>query len=316
VPDAVLITPSSFGAHGLQPSASLRQAGLEVYTNPLGRTLTEGEVARLLQQHQPAGLIAGLEPLTASVLQGAAAHLKVISRCGTGLDTVDMATAAVLGIVVYNTPEAPAQAVAELTLGLILDGIRGIARADRSVRAGRWEKPPGFLLSELTVGVIGLGRIGKRVAQLVRAMDAPVLASDVAPDHAWARAHGVEMVSQEALLQRADVVTLHAGASEGRPLLGATELRLMKPGSYLVNTSRGSAVDEPALLDALRTGQLRGAAIDTFGREPYDGPLRALDQVVLTPHIGSYARAARVAMEREAAENLLRGLRERGVLAG
>ena len=310
MPSPILITTSSFGAQDAAPKRRLEDAGLQVYENPWRRTLTEAEVDALLRQHRPVGLIAGVEPLTAAVLREVASHLKVISRCGVGLENVDVATAARLGIAVYNTPEAPVHAVAELTVGLILDLVRGITASDRQLRASRWNKSSGFLLNELTIGIVGLGRVGRRVATLLRAFEATLIASEIAPDASWAVQHCVRLMSADELLRQADVVTLHVPlAADGRPILGARELGLMKPGSYVVNTSRGGVVDESALAMALRAGQLAGAAIDTFSREPYEGPLCGIDQTVLTPHIGSYARAARIRMEREAVENLLEGLR-------
>ena len=307
----VLITTSSFGTPEALPKDRLRQEGFHVQENPWRRTLTEAEVSALLRQHRPVGVIAGLEPLTAVVLREAASHLRVISRCGVGLDNVDVAVATQLGIAVYNTPEALTQAVAELTVGLILDLVRGITASDRQIRAGRWQKSTGFLLHELTVGIVGLGRIGKRVGALLRAFDAGVIGSDLAPDAVWALQHDVRLMGADELLRQADVVTLHVpGAADGRPpLIGARELGLMKQGSYLINTSRGGLVDEAALVAALTAGRLAGAAVDTFAREPYDGPLRQAARAVLTPHIGSYARAARIRMERDAVDNLLRGLR-------
>ena len=307
---AVLITTSSFGRQDPQPKTLLQTSGLAVHENPWGRTLTENEVRRLLQQHQPAGLIAGVEPLTAAVLQEAAAHLKVISRCGVGLDNVDVSAAAELGIAVYNTPEAPTQAVAELTIGLMLDLLRQISRSDRLVKAGQWTKPLGKLVGELTIGLVGLGRIGRRVAELCHAFGANVIASDPAPDQDWSRRHHVPIVPLKALLSEADLVSVHVSRTSGQPaLIDAAALARMKQGSLLINTSRGDVVDESALMQALTSGHLAGAAIDTFEHEPYRGPLLQLDSVICTPHVGSYARGARLRMEQEAVENLLRGLR-------
>ena len=312
--ETILITTSSFGAQDAEPKTLLRTSGLAVQENPFRRTLTESELSTLLHTHRPVGLIAGVEPLTAAVLEAAASHLKVISRCGAGLDSVDLQKAAALGIAVYNTPEAPSQAVAELALGCLLNLIRELPQADRRLRAGTWSKPMGFLLGELVVGVVGLGRIGKRVATLVRAFGADVIATDPVWDLAWAGEHQVARATLQELLHRVDVVTLHVSPVPSAPLIGAAELAQMKRGAYLINVSRGGLVDERALHEALRSGHLKGAALDTFEREPYDGPLRELENVLLTPHLGSYARAARNGMEREAAENLIRGLAERGVL--
>ena len=310
----ILITTSSFGAQDAEPKRLLRASGLAVQENPFRRTLTEPEVAALLRAHRPVGVIAGVEPLTSAVLEAAAGHLKVISRCGAGLDNVDLRKAAELGIAVHHTPEAPSQAVAELALGCMVNLIRELPQADRRLRAGIWSKPMGFLLGELVVGIVGLGRIGKRVAALVRAFGAEVIATDPVWDAAWAREHEVAQAALPELLPQADLVTLHASPplSEAAPLIGRAELARMKRGAYLINVSRGGLVDECALHEALRSGHLKGAALDTFAREPYDGPLRELENTLLTPHLGSYARAARTRMEREAAQNLLRGLAERG----
>ena len=305
----VLITTSSFAVQDDAPRRRLEDAGVQVCENPWRRTLTEPEVSALLRQHRPVGVIAGLEPLTAVVLREAAPHLRVISRCGVGLDNVDVATATQLGIAVYHTPQAPTQAVAELTIGLLLDLLRQISQSDRRLKEGQWIKPLGMLVSELTIGLVGLGRIGKRVAELCQAFGAKVIASDPAADPEWSRGHQVPVVPLEVLLREADVVSLHVSWAPGQPaLIDAAALAQMKQGSFLINTSRGGVVDESALVQALRSGHVAGAAIDTFEQEPYQGPLLDVDGVICTPHVGSYARGARVHMEREAVENLLRGL--------
>lgn len=313
--NVALITTSSFGVRNSSPKQLLQSAGLELYDNPYGRTLSEGEVRELIRRYRPLGLIAGIEPLTEGVLREAEG-LKVISRCGAGLDNVDLDAAARLGIAVFNTPEAPAQAVAELTLGLMLNLIRNVRSSDHLIRSGVWRKPMGFLLSELTVGIIGLGRIGKRVAMLARQLGAVVVGSDIAPDPDWVEAQGVRLLTKAELLRVADVLSLHLPYTSGDlyHVIGRPQLAAMRPGSYLVNTSRGGLVDEAALFDALKSGHLAAAALDTFEREPYDGPLKQLENVILTPHIGSYAREARTRMETEAAVNLIRALGGQGLL--
>lgn len=306
---SVLITTASFDQAGAGTTDLLRQEGLTVHENPFGRSLTEAEVSALITEHRPVALIAGTEPLTAAVLQAAVPHLKVIARCGVGLENVDVATAVQLGIAVSNTPEAPSQAVAELTIGLMLDLLRQISVSDRRLRAGQWTKPLGVLVGELTVGLVGLGRIGKRVAGLCQAFGATIIASDPNPDLEWSRRHQVPVVPLDELLGRADLVSLHVSWASGRTaLIDAAALSRMKRGSFLINTSRGGAADQSALAQALASGHLAGAAIDTFEHEPYEGPLLQIDRVICTPHLGSYARGARIRMEREAVENLLRGL--------
>jgi D-3-phosphoglycerate dehydrogenase len=247
------------------------------------------------------------------VLAGARG-LKVVARCGIGLDSVDLAAAGELGIEVTNTPDAPSAAVAELTLGLMLDQLRRISRADRQIRAGQWKPLMGGLLAARTVGVVGYGRIGRRVSKLVQAFGARVLATDAAgvqPD-------GIaEPCALERLLAEADVVTLHMPSQKGAAhFLDAARIGRMKRGAVLVNTARGGLVDEDALAEAIREGRLGGAALDTYEKEPYSGPLAELPQVVLTAHMGSYAEESRGIMEREAADNLLKGLAARGLVAG
>ncbi len=306
----VLITTSSFGAKDKASLDALRDAGCTAVLNPFGRTLNEAEITALLAEHQPVGLIAGLEPLTEAVMQGAVAHLKVISRCGTGLDNVDLPAAKRLGIAVLNTPAAPAEAVAELSLGLILALIRNVVAHDQLVRSGTWKKRMGLLLSEITVGIVGLGRVGRRVAAILRPLGTKVVATDVLPDHDWIAAHGVSLMTLPQLLATADVVSLHLPYASGdlHRLLNAERIAAMKPGSFLLNTSRGALIDEQAVSDALHSGHLAGAAIDTFEQEPYTGLLLQAPNVILSPHAGSYARATRNRMELEAAQNLVTGL--------
>lgn len=304
----VLLSVSSFGAAGDGPLRLLEAAGVNVVPNPHGRKLTEDEVAELIAGVD--GVIAGTEPLNAAVLEGAA-HLRVISRVGVGLENVDLNAALRMGIVVRNTPEALTDAVAELTLGGILSVIRQIGRMDRDMHAGAWERQMGGLLRGKTVGIVGLGRIGRRLAELLRPFEVRLLAADRAPEPDVAEQLGVRYVELDELLRESDVVTLHLPGMEDS-LLGADEIARMKAGAILVNASRGGLVDEAALHAALADGRLAGAYLDTFASEPYDGPLRDLPTVLLTPHAGSYAAEARERMETEAAQNLLDAFEEFG----
>ena len=223
---------------------------------------------------------------------------------------MDLDAAKRLGIAVLNTPAAPAEAVAELSLGLILALIRNIAAHDQIVHAGAWKKRMGLLLSEITVGIVGLGRVGKRVAAMLRPLGSRVIATDVLPDHDWIAAHGVSLMTLPQVLAAADVVSLHLPYASGDlfRLMNAERIATMKPGSYLLNTSRGALIDEQAVADALKSGHLAGAAIDTFETEPYTGLLLQAPNLILSPHAGSYARATRNRMELEAAQNLIKGL--------
>lgn len=305
----ILISTSSFDADNNPALDALRSAGFDIVLNPHQRRLTEDEAAALLTA-DVVGMIAGVEPLTRRVLEGAPS-LKVVSRAGIGLDSVDLDAAKALGIAVSNTPQAPVAAVAELTVGLMLDLLRNISAADRDLRAGIWKPRMGNLLGAQTVGLVGYGRIGRAAATLLKAFGANVLACD--PLHVGD--DDVAALGIDHLLAAADIVSLHLPYSAtNHHLIDADRLAQMKRGALLVNTSRGGLVDETALAAALGSGHLAGAALDAFEEEPYRGPLAALPQMVLTAHMGSYAKESRSRMELEAAENLVAGLRGKGLL--
>lgn len=300
----ILITTSSFETD-IPEIRALKQAGYAVVLNPHGRRLTETEVGTLLGP-DIVGMIAGVEPLTRAVLEKAK-NLRVISRCGAGLDSVDVEAARDRNIAVYNTPEAPAAAVAELTIGLMLDVLRGLSRQDRDMRQRKWTRPTGGLLSACTVGLVGFGNIGQRVANILHGFGACVLAHDSRAESLSTA--NVTLASFEQILKTSDIVSLHIPYTlQTRHLLNRETLGLMKKGSILVNTARGGLVDEDALADALSSGSLAGAALDVYETEPYTGRLTTLDTVVLTSHTGSCARETRTLQETEAVRNLLCGL--------
>lgn len=256
-------------------------------------------------------MIAGVEPLTRGVLASAAA-LRVISRCGIGMDNVDSEAARERRILLYNTPDAPSSAVAELTIALMLNLLRNVTRADRTIRAGQWQPLMGQQLEGKTVGIIGCGRVGRKVAGMVRGFGARVLACD---NRELPHDDGIECSELENLLRDSDIVTLHVPYNSAtHHVIDAKALAMMKPSAFLINTSRGGLIDEAALEHALRAEKLAGAALDTFEQEPYKGALVELPQVVLTAHMGSYAKECRLRMEHEAAANLVHGLVAAGVL--
>ena len=305
-----VISTSSFDTDNNAAIQRLINAGLQPVMNPYGRRLTEDEAATLLN-NDVVGMIAGVEPLTVRVIQSAT-NLKVISRCGTGMDSVDLTAAKSLGIAVLNTPEAPAQAVAELTLGLMLAALRRICQTDRLVRAGEWPRTQGGLLAAQTVGIIGLGHIGKRVAKLCQAFEATVVAYDPYVTQAPA---DITIVPMTQLLETADIISLHTPYSPDlHHLIDAQALARMKSGAIVINAARGGLIDENALKDALDSGRLSAAALDAFEQEPYQGSLLKYDNLILSSHVGSLAREARQRMELEAAENLLNGLIKTGII--
>lgn len=300
----VALSISSFGDASAEPMERLNAAGVVVVPNPKGGKLALEDVMALLADCD--ATIAGTEPLTDAVFE-AAPRLRVISRVGIGLDNVDLEAAERRGIAVCNTPDAVTDPVSELAVGGLLGVLRHIAHMDRELRAGNWTRLMGGLLRERTVGIVGFGRVGRRVAELLGPFGCRLIACDPSPVEDAARERGVEVVTHAELIAIADVVTLHCASEQC--VMGPAEIAAMRPGAILVNTSRGSMVDEEALYAALADGRLAGAYIDVFAREPYDGPLRELDTVLLTPHAGSFGAEARAQMELEAVDNLLASLK-------
>jgi len=305
----VLITTSSFNLGNFAQAKSLHDAGISIEVNPHGRRLSEDEVADLVATDVIA-ILAGLEPLTDRVLSNAKS-LRVIARCGTGLDSVDLQAASRLGIDVFNTPDAPTQAVAELTIAHMLNSLRHISTTDSNMRSGKWTPTMGSLLATKTVGLIGVGRIGSAVAKLAQAFGARVIGFDpVLSSH-----NSVELLSLDEVLNQSDIVSLHVPINDQtHHILNANTISRMKPGSIVVNVSRGGLIDESALHDALKSQHLSGAALDCFEDEPYSGPLLQIPGVHVTAHMGSYARETRDLMEVEASTNLVNGLRKRGLI--
>ena len=238
-------------------------------------------------------ILARLGTITRPVIESAR-KLRIIARHGVGVDAVDLVAATEGGVVVTTTGSGNTAAVAEYTFALLLSLLRHVVQADVGMRAGRWQRDSlvGVELDGRTLGIIGLGAIGRRVARQGVGFGMHVVAYDVAPS---APEPGVTMVDLDDLLARSDVVSLHTRLTESNAhLIDAAALRRMKPGAFIVNTSRGEMIDETALIAALEAGSLRGAALDTFEREPLaaDSPLRRLPSVLLSPHVAGQTHAA------------------------
>lgn len=299
----VLTSPSSFGQISQIPFDLLKKNGFDVINNPYGRKLTENEVIELAKDC--IGIVAGVESLSSSVLDSLPL-LKCISRVGVGMDNVDLDYAKGKGIIVVNTPDGPTRSVAELTLAMTLALLRKIPQADSAMKNKQWNKQIGNLIFGKQIGIIGLGRIGRLVAELFTGIGNPVIGFDLYPDEKWAKEKGVKIKTFDEVIREADILTLHIpGNKNNEAVIGEKELQKMKSDGFLINISRGGVVDEDALYHALSTKKLSGAAVDVFSKEPYNGLLCNLDNIVLTPHLGSYAKEGKIQMEIDAVNNLL-----------
>jgi D-3-phosphoglycerate dehydrogenase len=309
----VLVTSRSFGSTSETPMRILIEAGCEVVRLPAGARLDEDSLVDSLQSID--GWIAGTEPITAGVM-AAAPKLRTIAKHGVGVDNIDLAAAQASRITVTNTPGANTEAVAELAIGLMFAVARQVVYADRQLRAGGWKPLVGVELAGKTLGIVGLGRIGRLVVRRLAGFEMNILAHDPARDEEFARQHRVRYCALDELLREADVVSLHAPVTpETRGLLGAVQLSQMKQTAFLINTARGELIDEAALVEALREKRIAGVGLDVFACEPPgDSPLFTLDNVTVTPHIGAHTGDAITAMSMLAAEDLVASLHGRPVL--
>jgi D-3-phosphoglycerate dehydrogenase len=311
MPCVIAIGPSSFADEDKTPLHLLEEAGCTVKDNPFKRRLSQGEIMAHLEGVD--GLVAGLEPLNRDVIASAAPRLKAIARVGIGVANVDFDAAAEFGVAVSSTPEPPVRAVSELTVGALLTLCRRILNANEALHAGEWKKEIGLGLNGARVLFIGYGRIGRHTAALLRAFGAEILVHDPYLDPG-ALEHGEQATALEEGLARAEVISLHASGEAC--ILDAAAFGKMRDGVILLNSARGGLVDEQALTTALDSGKVAGVWFDAFWKEPYTGPLTRYKQALLTPHVATYTRQCRLEMESQAVHNLLRDLREAGVLGG
>ena len=301
--DKIFVALSTFAEYGKEPLKLLEQSGIDYSLNDLGRRLVREEIVGLGKG--ATGIVAGVEPYDASVLE-LLQELKCISRCGVGIDNIDLGLAKEKNIVIRNTPDVVIRPVVELTIAMIFDLMRKLSLHTGRMWRREWKKTAGNLLAGKTVGILGLGRIGRGVSETLLKLDAEVIGMDIHPDIEWAEQCGIRVVSLDELLSESDILSLHLSVISDNPFfLGRKEIDSMKEGAWLVNVSRGNLVDDIALSDALSAGRLAGAAMDVFTDEPYTGPLCDLDTMVMTPHVATLTKESRVQMETEAVQNLL-----------
>ncbi len=301
----VLITTIPFGEKNPLPLKLLEKAGISFEINPLGKKLSEDELAEMVADYD--AIIAGTEPITDRVMSRAP-KLKFISRVGIGLDSVDLCAARNRNVLVAYTPDAPAKAVSELTIGLMLSLLRGFHLANTQMHQGKWERIFGRRLGEVTVGLIGLGRVGTGVLSRLQGFGCPrILVNDIDPKRHLETAFGFEWVDKKTIYKESDVISLHVPLTkQTRGMIQEPELKMMKPDAVLINTARGGVIHEGDLYDILSEGSIGGAAVDVFEQEPYNGPLCEIESCLLTSHMGSMSADCRSRMEIEATEEVIR----------
>lgn len=298
----VLIGPSTFGLQDQAPLKCLRDTGCEIVENPYRRRLTKKELLELLADNVTS-LIAGLETVDREVLEKT--NLRVISRCGAGIENIDLDAAAQLGIRVCSTPLGPTTAVAELTIAALLSLLRSVHIMNDDVHHGKWTKITGNQLEGKTVAIIGFGRIGRKVASLLKAFNVNIIAVDC---NVQDGVEGVRICSLKEAIEKADIITIHVSGCD--QIIGPDEFKYMKDGVFLLNSSRGGVVDEESLIRGLESKKIAGVWLDTFKDEPYTGRLRDYSQVILTPHVGSYTVEGRKKMEMDTVNNLISAFKE------
>jgi len=302
--DLIFVALSTFAAEDRRPLELLESSGFPFRIHETGKRITREELVR--DGIDAKVIIAGVEPYDSLTL-GQLPSLRCISRCGVGVDAIDLPEARKHGIAVTNTPGIPTEAVAELALSMILALSRDLLRQTNLMRARKWERITGHLLEGRSVGIVGLGSIGKRVAQLCKAFNAHIFVYDPLVSNSTAQSLGVTLVDMKDLLHEADIVSLHASKNSEQPLkLGPIEFASMKRGAIVINLARGEMIDDSALVDALKSGHIAGAGLDVFSEEPYTGPLCDFEQVILTPHSATLTVETRAGMELQCVENAIR----------
>ena len=301
----VLITSIPFGQKDKFPIEILESLSADFDINPLGRKLNEEELLSMINDYTI--LIAGTEPITRKVMEKGK-NLKLISRIGIGLDNVDLKAAQDLGIKVSFTPDAPAPAVSELTIGLMISAMRSIQQANLNMHQGNWNRFFGRRFEDLTVGIIGLGRIGRRVLNHLNGFKCrEILLNDLIHDHQITSSNTIRWVNKEEIYRNSDLISLHIPLNKKtHNLISSEEISIMKDDVMLVNTSRGGIINEADLHNGLKNGKIASAAIDVFEEEPYNGNLASLDNCVITSHMGSMTEDCRARMEIEATQEAAR----------
>lgn len=300
----VFVSTHPFGSTSKEPMKLLQENNFDVKLNPFEHKMTSQELAKEIKDSEI--LIAGTEKITEEVFQNAP-KLKLISRVGIGLDGVDFELCKKYGVRVAYTPDAPTMAVAELCVAMILDLARQITITDKNIRLGVWKRHMGTLLYGKTIGIFGMGRIGKSLVHLLSSFNVKFLVHDINPDIAFGRLYNVNFVSKEEVLKNSDVISVNIPLKKDTlDYITSKELSLMEPQAIVINTARGGIINENNLYDALKEKIIAGAAVDVFEEEPYSGKLIELENCLLTCHMGASTIDSRTDMEVQAVEEAIR----------
>jgi D-3-phosphoglycerate dehydrogenase / 2-oxoglutarate reductase len=301
----VLITTVPFGDKSREPIDLLEAAGIPYLINPIGRKLQEDELAEMVTDFDI--MIAGTEQITEKVM-ARAKKLRLISRVGIGLDSVDLLAAEKRGVKVSYTPDAPAPAVAELTIGLVFSLLRSLHVANAQMHRGEWHRHFGRRISEVVFGVIGIGRIGGRVLEQLSVLGAKhILFNDINSKIRFPQQSNIKYAEKDSIYREADVISLHVPLTKDTDnMIRREHLLAMKRNAILINTARGGIINEQDLADILIEGHLSGAAVDVFTQEPYIGRLTEIERCLLTSHMGSMSIDCRTNMELEATMEAIR----------
>lgn len=310
----VLITTIPFGNPEPKPLEMLRNAGIEYTINPYKRKITEADLKEIIFEYD--GLIAGTELISKEVID-LAPRLKIIARVGVGTDGVDLNYARKKNIKVTYTPDAPGPAIAELAVGFMYSLLRSTHVSNLEIRKGKWNRSIGRSFSDMTIGVIGAGRVGSRVIDLISKIGCKnLLVSDIYHNESLREKYGFEWASNEKVFSESDIITFHVPlTADAKGMVKKDELLTMKKDAFLINTARGGIVNEYDLYEVMQDGHIAGAAIDVFDQEPYCGPLIDIDRCLLTPHIGSASRECRAKMELESVEEIIRFFNNKELLS-
>ena len=301
----VLVTTVPFGQINRLPLDMLENNKIDYVINPLNRKLTESELSEMIADFDI--VIAGTEPITRKVLNNAK-KLKLISRVGIGLDSVDLMAAKKKKISVCYTPDAPAPAVSELTLGLMFNLLRMIHISNTQIHNGVWERKFGRRMADITIGIIGAGRIGGQVLEKISKAfsSTKLLVNDINPNNDLSKHIKLEWSSKQKIYKEADIISIHTPlTAKTNNMIQKQELNSMKSDALIINTARGGIINEDDLYNVLESGHLGGAAIDVFEKEPYDGRLANIERCILTAHLGSMSVDCRSQMEIEATQKAI-----------